>query len=384
MAAFTLDLRPLSAGELLDRAVRLYRRHFLTFVGIVAIVQIPLTLLQTGVSLFATQQAADPTGASPAMLIGSLGSLLLTTLGFVLVSSLGTAALTRAVANSYLGQPVSLGGAYRQVGRSWLVLVLALLWIIVLSVLIGLWWLLVPCVGWFTGLGMLIFLSLVITPLTAPAVVLEKKRARAAVRRAWDLSRRRFWPVVGFALALLLLSIIFTALPSLLVGAVLGVSALLPAEEFGSQPSVVATIVNSLTTLATTLIYLPFQLTAMTLLYFDLRVRTEGFDLALLARSVEEEPLATVDLVPTEAMDAAGRPAMADEGTTGEVAPIEEAPPVADLAETIAEAPAPARQRLITGEELGYFLVLTLAVGILYAALLGVAGLVLQLAWGRL
>src|SRR5450631_4658546 len=33
----TLDLRPLSLGELLDRTFFLYRRHFLLFVGIAAI-----------------------------------------------------------------------------------------------------------------------------------------------------------------------------------------------------------------------------------------------------------------------------------------------------------------------------------------------------------
>ena len=30
----TLDLRPLSIGELLDRTFSLYRRHFILFVGI--------------------------------------------------------------------------------------------------------------------------------------------------------------------------------------------------------------------------------------------------------------------------------------------------------------------------------------------------------------
>ena len=38
-------LKPRGIGELLDQAIRIYRRNFLTFVGIVAIVQIPLTLL---------------------------------------------------------------------------------------------------------------------------------------------------------------------------------------------------------------------------------------------------------------------------------------------------------------------------------------------------
>jgi hypothetical protein len=37
MLAEAETLRPLGLGQLLDRAIRLYRRHFLTFTGIVAL-----------------------------------------------------------------------------------------------------------------------------------------------------------------------------------------------------------------------------------------------------------------------------------------------------------------------------------------------------------
>ena len=38
-------LRPLRLGELLDQAVRIYRRNFLTFIGIIALVYIPYSVL---------------------------------------------------------------------------------------------------------------------------------------------------------------------------------------------------------------------------------------------------------------------------------------------------------------------------------------------------
>lgn len=348
MTAATLSLRPLGTGELLDRAVRLYRRHFLTFIGIVAIVQIPLTLAQLGVSLLSLQWANDPASTDAAILAGSLGAMAISVLGFVLVSSLGTAALTRAIANSYLGQPVSLVGAYRQIGKSWVVLMTALLLIILLSLLLGLWTL-IPCIGWFTGLGMLLYLSLVVSPLTAPAVVLEKQRARAAVRRAWDLSRRRFWPVVGFVSVLFILSMIFTVTPSLLVSFMVGQGVDPFATGFAEQ-QMISTVVSSLATLVISLIFLPFQLSAMTLLYFDLRIRTEGFDLALLARSV--------DLPEPQEQALAGEMVLSTEPATA-----------VDLTETIAETPAPKREPLITGRELGYFLAITLTLGALYFAL---------------
>jgi len=42
----TLDLRPLSIGELLDRTFSLYRRNFLLFVGIAALPQLLVLALQ--------------------------------------------------------------------------------------------------------------------------------------------------------------------------------------------------------------------------------------------------------------------------------------------------------------------------------------------------
>ncbi|MGB7283639.1 MAG: hypothetical protein WBE13_15335 [Candidatus Acidiferrum sp.] len=42
----TLDLRPLSVGELLDRTFSLYRRHFLLFIGISAIPELLVLALQ--------------------------------------------------------------------------------------------------------------------------------------------------------------------------------------------------------------------------------------------------------------------------------------------------------------------------------------------------
>ncbi|MCP4424404.1 MAG: hypothetical protein GY803_07935, partial [Chloroflexi bacterium] len=57
-----LKLRPLSIGELLDQVIRLYRRNFLTFIGIVALVQMPLTLLQWVMTLATFGSSLDRYG----------------------------------------------------------------------------------------------------------------------------------------------------------------------------------------------------------------------------------------------------------------------------------------------------------------------------------
>src|SRR2546425_4825838 len=62
----TLDLRPLSIGELLDRTFSLYRRNFLLFVGIAAIphlLVLAVKLAQVAVMPVATKVVTQPPAA---------------------------------------------------------------------------------------------------------------------------------------------------------------------------------------------------------------------------------------------------------------------------------------------------------------------------------
>src|SRR5262245_61578352 len=42
----TPRLRAMSIGDMFDAAFRLYREHFLTFIGVVALVQVPMAIVQ--------------------------------------------------------------------------------------------------------------------------------------------------------------------------------------------------------------------------------------------------------------------------------------------------------------------------------------------------
>jgi hypothetical protein len=147
-------LRPLNLGELLDRIVRLYRQNFLTFIGIVAIVQVPVILIQLLFSLTSWGRAAqggfDPTfstGRSTEALGGSLVNILIAILSLILVQGIGTAAMTRAIANNYMGRKTGITEAYRQIGDVWLPLIGALLLSGIVVIAVFVWWI-VPCVGW--------------------------------------------------------------------------------------------------------------------------------------------------------------------------------------------------------------------------------------------
>jgi hypothetical protein len=328
--ALPTTLRPLRLGELLDRAIRLYRGNFLTFIGIIAVVYVPLMVLQSAAS--ALMSSSILTGystpqelfANSGYWIGLLSILVLGLVRFILVQGIATGALTRAVADNYMGKKTGILDAYRGIGKSWPKLLGALLFII-LVVFVLILWSLVPCVGWFTGLGMLVFLGGVVNPLVPPVVVLENQGAIGAVQRAWSLARRRFWPVVGYIFILGLFSLIVVNGPVAIANLVL-------AQVFRSvgDPTtqlVITSIIQGLISLVFVLLYYPLQMTAFTVIYFDLRVRTEGFDLALLIR------------------EAAGS---------------------TDISE-VTEVPVPqTNERLITGPDIGNFAILTLVGAGLY------------------
>lgn len=340
-------LRPLGIGELLDRAIRLYRQNFLKFIGIIAIMQVPLSALQLVTSLLTvsglpTLSSIEGSGPppnpmdifTPTYFAGIFGSVLLGIVGFVLIRGVATAALTRAVAGSYLGQSLGIIESYRAIGRSWLPLIGALLLAILLGLLLFIW-LVIPCVGWLTGPGILAFFGMVIAPLIAPIVVLEKQTGLRPIRRAWDLARRRFWWVLGFVLILTIFAQLVVTGPVMLIN--FGFQIVLGSPfEVSTTQIVIQTILQSVVGFAFSLVYLPLQLTAITLMYFDLRIRNEGFDLAILSTSLSDSQI--------------------------------------EFDELAAQAPRPESGNLVTINEMGYFVLASLGAFALYAIFIVILG----------
>lgn len=286
MSAFTMpELKPLEMGQLIDRAARLYRQNFLKFVGIISITQLPSSIFAVLLTIFSAQSARFVNLDNP-LATGNLsvlsGTFLTSIVAFVL-SQIGTAALTRAIADQYLGHPVSIGDSYRKLGRSWLSLLggtfLAGIVTAAMFVLV-----IIPCIGWvfaIPGFGILLFGTYLVIPLIAPVVVIERQRARKSLHRAWDLARRRFWWGFGFAVLLTIFSSLVVAGPTFLI--IFGLQSMVG----NGLNEVVSAVIQQLATFILSVLYYPLRLTCITLLYFDIRIRTEGFDLEVLAASAE-------------------------------------------------------------------------------------------------
>jgi len=292
MESSIASLRPRRLGEILDQAIRMYRRNFATFTGIVALIFIPFMLITQVITYFfskvmGTVQYDPSVVLTPSFLLPYAGVSVVGILRFILLDGLASAVISRAVTDQLTGQPTGILQAYQRIGSSWgrIILTLTLMVFIIFLLVLAT---LIPCVGWLIGPGMLIFIGLVVNPLLAPTLALENKGVGASIRRAWDLGRQRFWWLLGFMIILYLLALLIVSGPSFIVSFVL---AALFGAQFQTDYSLITTIANGLVAIITGVLYIPLQFTAFTLVYYDLRIRTEGLDLSLLSLQNSEAPI---------------------------------------------------------------------------------------------
>lgn len=233
-------LRPRSAVEIIDAAFHLMRRNYLEMLAVGGVIIIPLAVLEF---------------LSPPYV--ALGFAMLRTL----FSFLAVGAILHVASEAYLGQPTSVGGSLRHVARRMLPLVVAVILQTMLTML-GFVFLIIP--GFFVAAWLF----------TMPAVVvLEGKGPLEAIGRSYDLARG----YVGKILGIVLLTYLIYILGVLAIGSLVLLSGSL---RIGEQS--IAFLSNVLSVLI-----LPIWSCIATLLYYDLRIRKEGFDLQVMAQQLE-------------------------------------------------------------------------------------------------
>ena len=162
-------LRPLSTGELLDRAFSLYRNHFLLFVGIFAL---PHLLVMGAQFLQLVTQSAY--GRTPNILASLIGFPIIVLLGLVMASASQAAAVV-AVSDLHLDRPASVMESFSRVKGH-------LVGVFFLSILVG--------IGIEVGIVAFVvpgILLAIIWSVAVPAKVLEDKGIFAALSRSADL-----------------------------------------------------------------------------------------------------------------------------------------------------------------------------------------------------
>jgi hypothetical protein len=106
----------------------------------------------------------------------------------------------------------------------------------------------------------------------------------AALGRAWRLSAGNRWRIFGIQVRLFILNLVL----SLLIGGIFGGIAAAGAQSGSPGQAGLASVVQSLVNFASTIIWAPVEWIAFTVLYYDLRVRKEAFDLQLAAEALPQ------------------------------------------------------------------------------------------------
>ncbi len=264
------ELRPLTIGELLDRAFTLYRRHFLVLSGIMLLATLLPGLLLVGFAVFVQSHP-----------VASIAMMLLYVPLSVLGYSAATAATTHAVSAALLGEPVSIGESFRRVGNRILPVIGGSL-LMGFGVLLGFLLLVVPGViaaaRWF---------------MMIPALVIERGSVESSLRRSWALAQGsvgRILAVLGLVMALSF------AMSMLLVMPLTFWAVFSHPGDGGMGPM---QVVSQLAQYVANTLVLPVQSILAVLIYYDLRVRKEAFDVERMLGGLGQGPSNPVPPTPT-------------------------------------------------------------------------------------
>ena len=261
-ASPTTSLHPMGFTDILDVTFSLYRNHFRLFLGISAVYLFSHFAFYTF-----THWVTD---------FGELVVLVLCYVG-----------LTFASAQAYLGRHITARIAFRQVKlRFWNLFGSSLLYWLV-AVLLGITIIGVPFAIYFlTRWGFYV-----------QAVMVEKTSATKAFRRSGELVKGEWWHVFGIMFAIQLLSLMIDLIliaSTTLIFALSGISGEIDLLEtirrtIWEPHGEIEGILHLLHAIHTAIDALIMPITAIgfTLLYFDRRIRKEGFDIEMMLAKEE-------------------------------------------------------------------------------------------------
>ncbi len=310
--AIPLDLKPMSLSELLDRTFTLYRNNFWLFCGLMAIPQVVIAALSILIYFnpaTRTTPVIQPNPQDPFAPLAALGPLLgaalLSVFSVSIVFGFAVGAVTFAVSGLCLGKPVSIRKSYSMLrGRipGLLGLILILFIIAFVFVMAGL--LAGVIVGGLVG-GLLSLITPVLTVLfvflaviagmvlgfwllmryyvSIPVFLLEDRGAFDALARSGVLTKGHRWRILVAAIVMGLIIVVIRFVfewPFALHGILQPRRVVIPLWQLVGSSVAGAfsgTLVGALVTIT------------MVLIYYDVRIRKEAFDLEAMMAGLRQQ-----------------------------------------------------------------------------------------------
>lgn len=296
------NLRPRRIGEIIDVAIKIWSKNFRQLVPLTAMFMLPIQAL-SAFAMVATKPTITDTleewqknlienpgvaPSAPKFTNQQIGAVVVSQLIAFVGTMIITAALTAFVADRYLGRETTTKEALRVAVRrgplmmlySFLTIVLAVLFGGLLSLGAALLFSVQPVLGVvgfvvaFVGFVWLLNAATV----AGPAIIVERIGPIKAVRRSFQIVRGLWWRTLGCRLV----GWIVTAIPIIMISGILtGFLSFAGGnnESFRWVWSAIAGTVGAS-------IVAPISAAIAVLIYVDLRIRKEGFDLEMLASSI--------------------------------------------------------------------------------------------------
>lgn len=254
-----MQMKPMSFGEILDGAFKIYRSHFVPMFLAALVSYAPFVLIGAIVAVMMGGSAADPVAMGLTVLI----SLPVMALGF----GVSWGAVTHQASEAYLGRPVTLGdGVSKGFSR-------------VLPLFVG-----IVLVSILAGIGLLffvvpMFIVLAMFFAVIPVVVVENRGPIEAMGR----SRRLADGAWGRILGVVMVAGLIAALPGYAISMMSAGAAL---ASQGAEPSFAMIVGEQGLRLFLSALTTPFSMAATVLLYYDRRIRVEALDVQMMAEQV--------------------------------------------------------------------------------------------------
>jgi hypothetical protein len=297
-------LRPMGFADILDEAIELYKKNFVLLVGIGAFLYVPLALLQ----LASRAPSADTMAKNPAAVAAYFVRAGAVFLIYWLAATFVTGALTFATSEIYLGHKTTVLACYRRVskprvffsflwasfvcfcavlGAALVPIILLVLGVVSFDLTAG-----NPGPGivlgillMFVGMGALVLPAYVATRLAVytPAFFVEGAGGVSSLGRSWDLLKGKVLSTFGI---LLVVGLIVFAIKSIILSPLL--VPVMRAAVTRAEPSPVIMGIYTFLASALDAVMLPIESMVIILVYYDIRIRKEGFDLEMLALEMGE------------------------------------------------------------------------------------------------
>ena len=295
------ELRPSSLGEILDRTAQMYRSQFLLYFGIASVSYAAVLVLSllTDLAMYTHIHAGavrrpDRITVTAGFSIGLFSMLPI---------AVAMAAVVYAVARNYLGHTCTIREAYASIGRRWYryILILlaadtyAMLPIVVLAIVIGAASVLLPgmarsLVIGLAGLALItVFAGIFIAiwwllrwALSIPASLMEDLKVHRALKRSSVLTQGCLGRI--FVMLLLVVAVM------MVIQYTIQIPMFILLWKSKGHATLATQILASFGTFLGGSFVLPIYSIALTLFYYDQRIRKEGYDVEWLMEQAAVSP----------------------------------------------------------------------------------------------